>query len=550
MKRKLSLLLAIAMCFSLVTACGSSNTTEESNSSSEATESTSAESSSSTEESENTATATSDVESKVTVAIGGDPGSLSPFSGNSTGGNQIKRTLYEYLIDLVDGEPVNCLMESYEMVSDLVVDITIYDYIHDTDGNPLTASDVAFSYNTAKELGNVDHLDNMLRCEAIDDYVVEVEFEDLKLGDLEEFLLQVPIVTQAAYEASEDAMAATPVGTTGYRLTNFVSGSSLTFEATHDYWQTDESQMSPCAASNVDTIVFDVITEDAQVAISLQSGDIDVASIVQASDVYHFEEGGDYADGFTVYPYMENGIQEIMFNCSDSSPCQDQYLREAICYAIDPEAIVQATYNGDASVAHTFGVSKMVDYNSAWDDEDYYSYDLDKAKELMAQSAYADGVTLHILGDTDDRNTSMMTIIQAQLAEIGITVVQDAYEKAMADSLRMQEDQWDILIGAANSNDYLVNCWKLVFNATDNGGHTIGFVEDDTLQELLDICRDPNTFTQEAVDNFHYYLKDMCYAYALCETYASAVANASIMTDYVCDYKNNCIPGACTYVWN
>ncbi len=538
-KRLLAIVLMSALCVSLVSACGSSDDTSTSE---EAV-------SAGAEETSDAAAASGSYEgSSVVVEIGGDPGSLSPFSGNSTGGNQIKRTLYEYLVDLVDGEPVNCLMKSYEYVTDTIVDVEIYDYIHDTDGNPLTASDVAFSYNTAAELGNMDHLENIVRCEAIDDYVVEFEFAELKLGDLQEMLLQVPVVTQAAYEASEDDMTTTPVGTTGYRLTEFISGSSLTFEATGDYWQTDEAEMSPCSPSNVETIQFDVITESAQVAISLQSGDIDISSKVLNSDVYHFQEGGDYEDGYTVFPYMENGIQEVVFNVSDNSPCKDLNLRLAIAYAIDSNAFVEATYNGDASVAHAFGVSKMVDYNHDWDDADYFDYDRDKAIEYLEQSDY-NGETIRILGDSDDESTSKMTIIQAQLEDIGISVVTMPYEKAMSDSLRMQEDEWEILVGAANSNDYLVNCWKLIWNATDQGGHTSGFGVDDHLQELLDACRDPETFSQENVNAFQDYLNEMCYGIGLCETYAYAVTNDKVV-DYVADYKNNCIPGACTYVWN
>ena len=58
----------------------------------------------------------------------------------------INRTLYEYLIDRNEfgGEMVGCMMKSYEKVGENTYNLTIYDYIYDTAGNHITASDVAF----------------------------------------------------------------------------------------------------------------------------------------------------------------------------------------------------------------------------------------------------------------------------------------------------------------------------------------------------------------------------------------------------------------------
>ena len=75
--------------------------------------------------------------------------------------------------------------------------------------------------------------------EAISDYVTRFTFTALASGDLDALLMECPIVTQAAYEASPDQMATDPVTTSAYKVVEYVSGSKIVYENTGNYWQTD-----------------------------------------------------------------------------------------------------------------------------------------------------------------------------------------------------------------------------------------------------------------------------------------------------------------------
>ena len=85
----------------------------------------------------------------------------------------------------VNGERVNCLAKEITQVDEKTVDVEIYDYIVDQAGNPLTAADVAWSYQSGMDSGNLPKLAAIASVEAKDDYTVRFVFNELSAGDLD-----------------------------------------------------------------------------------------------------------------------------------------------------------------------------------------------------------------------------------------------------------------------------------------------------------------------------------------------------------------------------
>lgn len=539
-KKMLALLLTTAMVVSTLAGCGSNNQSS--------TNTTTTENSTNTEESNGTASGTTSSSDVVHVGIAADPGSLSPFAPMSQGGIAIRRTLYEFLVDREEfgGDMVGLILKDYEQIDDLTYHVTIYDYVHDTEGNPVTASDVAFSYNTGKSSGNLPKLNSIESVTAIDDTTVEFVFtQKLAVGELEGLWMECPIITQAAFEASPDEMATSPVGTTAYKVTEYISGSKIVMERTDNYWQTDTSAMPITAQSNIAAIEFDIITESAQMTIALETGSIDITTGVSNNEVYRFQDGGESADNYDTFQYMNNPANQIYFNCDNGKILQNQALREAIAYAIDAEACLDGAYNGDGKVLKTIGCEKYGDYNDAWTNEDYFEYDDVKAAELLKESGESD-VTLTLLCQNTEDAQSLATIIQAYLLQIGITVEIRPFENAMYTTLTYETDAWDICLAQQGSTDYLVNMWKLGWAEENYDGHAMNFLVDSDLQELLHECLTVEGHTQENVDAFHYYIKDNCYAYGLCQSAGYVVAK-TMVTNILLDSRNCILPGACTY---
>lgn len=537
MKKALALLLSATMLAAALAGCGGGSSSTAGGAASTATTS-------------GAATRSSDRagKSEVHLAITADPGDLSPFSGMSAGGNAIKRTLYEYLVDreTFGGEMKGVLMESYEVLEDGTYRLTLYDYIHDTAGNPLTAHDVEFSFNKAKEIGNLPKLKDIESVAAVNDTTVDFKFSNVSLGSVEALLTECPVVTQAAYEASPDGMSSSPVGSTAYALENYTSGSSMTVKRTGSYWQTDAAKQTLFAYANVETIVFEIITEASQRAIAMETGAIDTTGGLNQTDLDRLAQN----ENFTIVDTFDNSTYYLGFNCSEGNPCANEDLRKAISYAIDAQGVADGAFTGGrGKAAKNLGHEKYPDYNSKWDNEDYYDYNLDKAKEALAASGYKEGeLTLRLVTKTGTSDEAMVQIVQAYLSQIGITVEIGTYEQALYNTYKYDASgtSWDLLLDEAASTDCVANVMKLVLDANNYEYGTLNYVKDNHLQELLEAACGIDTHSDETVGALHDYVKEKCYIYPLAYTMSSKICINEI-TELVGDQRGFTVPGACAY---
>lgn len=543
---KKTMAVAMAMVLSLIglAGCGSK---EPAQTNTEGSNNTEAAASSETTDSNTTESDTqtsSSGESKVVVGLAHDPQNIGPFQGMSAGRIGILYTVYEFLVTTEGGEMKGVLMKDYEKIDDLTYTCEIYDYITDQLGNPVTAADVEFSYNTAMMSGNLPKLGSIDSVKAISDYVVEFKFNKLSIGDLGALWMECPIVTQAAYEASPDEMATDPISTTAFQCTEFVSGSKMVFTNTGKYWQTDASKINNTSKANIDVIEFDIITDSAQLTNALKTNAIDVTNWLSDIDVADFRG----IEGFDVAPIPDNTTYFLLFNCdaAQGAFADNEKFRQALAYAVDSQQLVDGALNGSGNVAYTWGNTNYSDYVSAWNNEDYYSYDLDKAKQLLAESG-ATKTTLNLMIVSTDLNTKLATIIQAQLAQIGITVNISTFDVQLFNEYKYQPDQWDIMLDQGASTSYLVNVWKLGW---DSSGYVHGggenFVKDDKLQELLNAAMDVDNHNDATMDAFHQYLKEQCYGIGLVQS-MSNIAHATKISKITVDARGQVTPGACEY---
>lgn len=489
-------------------------------------------------------TAASAEADKVVVGITIDPGNIGPFQGMSAGRIGILFTTYEFLVSKVDGVRVNCLAKEITQVDEKTCDVTIYDYITDQAGNPLTAADVAWSYNTGIASGNLPKLAAIASVEATGDYTVRFTFTELAAGDLDALLMECPIVTQAAYEASPDQMATDPISTSAYQVVEYVSGSKIVYKDTGKYWQTDDALVPQTSKHNVANIEIDIIPDTAQLTNALKTKAIDVSVWVSATDIADFKG----MDGFTVSQMEENTTEMLVLNCAEGSPFAGNVeLRQAIAYAIDSQLLADGAYNGDARPVKTYGNTKYADYVQKWNDEAYYEYDLAKAQELYAAAGPIDK-TLKLMYVTSDENAMMATIIQAELAELGVNVELCGYDSQLFNQYKYDgADQWDLMLDEAASSTNLANVYKMIWDA-NNYVHAgaLNYADDETLQTLLIAASEESTHSDETMDAFHQYLKEQCYAIGLVQKLTNVAHTDTVKSMATC-FRGQVLPGACEY---
>lgn len=480
---------------------------------------------------------------KVKIGLDSDPAALAPWLGVGVQGRTaVIQMVYEALFsqEVFGGEIVPVIASGFEQIDGVTYHITIRDDVYDSAGNQIKASDVVFSYQTAKELGNMaTFLSSYAGISQVDEFTVELLLVSNDLGAFENTVVNVDIISQAEYEKNADRFVSDPVGTGPYLVTSFTPGSGAILVKNENYWQ-GETPTNLYGNQNADEIEFKVITEPSQVAIALETGEIDFATNVARSDLYLFEGKED----FQIINVPEKLTNVVLYNNSTESPCQDINLRKAISYAIDPQAIIDGVYLGKGDIVKTYGSPSYIDYVDKWDDEEYFPYDVEKAKEYLAMSSYA-GETLVIMTVPGDF-AKVSEIIQAYLTEAGINSEIKSYEMALYNTYRFDPTQWDILPTNKGSGDYLANVFKFSYDARLFRGATQTFLADAQLQTLLEACLNVDTHNDETMDAFHQYLKETATARGLFRRYTSFVANAKI-EDVVINHMNVMFPGASTY---
>lgn len=320
----------------------------------------------------------SQIESRdsVVIAIGSEPETLDPTKGWGHGNSPIvQSTLVRYTADLTFE---NDLAIDYALSEDgLVWTFTIRDDAYFTDGEKLTAQDVAFTLETAKTAqGSVD-LTYMEKAVAADETTVVITLTKPTSIFLNT-LASVGIVPEHAY--SED-YGRNPIGSGPYKLVEWRPQEQLMFTANENYYG-----QAP-AIKNV-TVVF--MSEDAALA-AVQAGQVDVAystATLGTTEVpgYHVEAIASADNrGFTLPVLPDNGeTAENGAPIGNNVTCHLE-LRQAIAYAIDRNAIVDAVLNGFGRPAYS--ENDGMPWNNP---EVAIETDVDYAKQLLADAGWAD----------------------------------------------------------------------------------------------------------------------------------------------------------------
>jgi ABC-type transport system substrate-binding protein len=496
-----ALLMAMCMVLSLV-ACGSGSSSDSEDKSEESESSTAATNGGTTQDA---VQGSSTVES-IVVGLEGDAGTLAPFAFLSGYGNVgVSFNIYEKLCHTnADGSTSMTMIKNVEEIDELTYDITIYDYIYDSAGNNITASDVVFCLETSISFGNSGAFPDFESATVIDDYTFEWKnATPFGANMMYKEFSNLVVVSQKAYEESGDGMATAPVTTSPYVVTEYTPGSSIVLERRDDYWQTDESLISPTGIANVDRIEYKIILDSSQMSMALEAGSIDVAGSLSDADLTYFEDDSEYniIDIPGVMPYL------CLLNATDSSQCSDINLRKAILKAIDPNAIVAAcTVKLDALTS--LSAHCIANYDTAWDSRTIWDADTTEAAAFLSDSSY-DGSTLKLLCMSDSVSEAAAMVIQSELDSLGITVSIETVDMGTLMALESDPTAYDILVAQNGGGAYVEQCWNNAFSYAS--GKTA--INDPVLEEKLNEI--VATADADKLTEFQDYVDEMAYGKGL-----------------------------------
>jgi peptide/nickel transport system substrate-binding protein len=307
-----------------------------------------------------------------------------------------------------------------------------------SDGSPLTAEDVVFSLTRAIDpKGSWGFLFSPVKS------VTKVDDKTVKLNMSEPFAPLLPalstfagsIYSKANFEKWGKDAAQHPLGTGAYMLESWQKGAQLALTKNPNYWQPGKPK--------VDRIVFRVVADDNTRVLQLRSGQVDIIDFVPPNQVEPLMGAG-------LKIHKVDGTATLRYTLNETvKPLDEANVRCAMAHAIDRAAVAKNLYFGLATVARSLLPSSTLYYDGNADPQ---TYDLAKAKALLAKSSVPNGFTVAVnvpAGNQHRQDTAQ--IWAAGLKQIGITLKIEQLEPTTLIQMRNAEKY--SIYNAAWTND-------------------------------------------------------------------------------------------------
>ena len=377
------------------------------------------------------------VSAKDTLIIGNinDVGTMDVYGVSAMQRGRVTMQMYEPLFRIAtSGEYIPLLATSWEWTDSLHVTFHLREGVLFHNGEVFDAEDVLFTLNYAATNENwatyftkVD-LDN---CKIIDDFTVEFAFTEPDGIFMPAIAMVMPILDKTTMEADPESNANGGVGTGPYKFVQWVTGDSVTLERFDDYWG---------EPAYIKTVIFRSVPEITQRTIELQTGGIDFAYDLGATDAEIVNED----PNLTLTTMPGQCVHNLHFNSSEGHVFANEDLRKAAAYAISAADVLQGAYDGAGTVAYSYCSSAVPGYNNDLTEESY-PQNLELAKEYFEKSGVPEGTKIKIIVDDRSYRIATTEIIKNQLAAIGL----DA-----------EIQQFDFMTGYAYAQD-VTNDWDI-----------------------------------------------------------------------------------------
>lgn len=269
-----------------------------------------------------------------------------------------------------------------------------------------------------------------------------------------------------------------PVGAGMYRVVEHSVGSLLVYEAYEDYWDKD--------AQGLARFEYHMMPDSATRANAIQSGEVDWAVV----DNNTYDRLVD-ADGLDAALFDDLAYPNQPMNKAREALAIVE-VRQAINHAIDREALVTVLANGYGIPCSQPWPEGYVAFNTEVGC-DYYDFNPEKARELLAEAGYPDGFELELLSTPPD-GTARTEAVTAMLEAVGITVTVRDLAPGTAGDVWLAQAQGDMLTGTWGGRPDAGQMLQLQYG--ENGFLNPGKHRSDALEEQILLVND-QTLSQE-----------------------------------------------------
>jgi len=426
----------------------------------------------------------------------------------TTADYQIPLNVYDRLFELViiDGSAtlVNSLVKDYSVSDDgLVFSFELRDDVCFSNGNQLTADDVAYSFTRMVALENSEQ-EYLFECVAgYEEFDYSGNYHDavltgIEVADATHFTMTLTkpyagflnilaspaccIYEKASVEAAGDAYGSDPayaIGSGAYVIDNWNHDSGMDLSLNPCYWG---------ETPDFDKVEIQIVPDAETMNLLFQSGELDVLDCDQIdAAVVAATYKTLYADQMIASNRL--GTAYMALNASTEA-FADVAARKAVQMAIDRQTIVDTILNGDARLVDGIYPNGLVGYTE--DNQGWLAYDPEGAVAVLEAAGYtkdANGYyfSFEIANDNNNSATRQLVIqvIEQQLRAVGIDCTITNYDHS----------SWLALRRAGDMEAY-VSTWTADYNDPDNfiatfwgssdstKGRSLGYADEDVMARV------------------------------------------------------------------
>jgi peptide/nickel transport system substrate-binding protein len=235
----------------------------------------------------------------------------------------------------------------------------------------------------------------------------------------------------------------------------------------------------------LDQVTFKIYEDSNALMSALSAGSVDMAAHLTIDQVDSVA-----GDNFQVLEGTMNLVQALYLN-NAIEPFDNELVRQAMCYAVDVDQILELTSEGHGTKV---GTSIYPAFTKYFDESlaDYYTQDVEKAKSLLAEAGYPDGFEMTITVPSNyTPHMNVAEVLVEQLAQVGIqATIQPVEWETWLSDVYVGRDFQSTVIGfdaATLSAGSLLNRWM-----SDNDTNMIGYnnPDYDDLMAQANACTD------------------------------------------------------------
>lgn len=456
-RRKFMLLAAGATGAALLAACGGDDDDDDAGGSGSGATATTAGGSGATAPSGSSATATTGSGSGATAAgtstgdaagepktggilkygIGNDPPTMDPHTFSGAASDMLYGLVYNGLVRYGPTWDIEAaLAESWDTEEDRIYTFKLREGLKFHDGSDLTADDVKFSFDRIMDEATSAYIRPLIMSsfesvEVVDPLTVKITLSEVNAAFLAALALPTAAIVSKAFVEGGGDLKTTMMGAGPFKYISRQPNVEVVLEKHTEYYEEGKPYL--------DGVTLVPLSDDTARSTGLRSGSVDFIDFVPWKDIEAIAED----PGFEVYSDTESsGLWAFMK--TNIEPMDDKIVRQALNYAVNREAVVNSSFFGRGAVMDSIFIPK-----SSWayvDVEGGYSYDPDRAKELLAEAG-AEGFPLQFVCSAETTmHLSGAEVVLANFQDIGIDV-------------DFQTQDWATTVKRQNAGDYEMIMW-------------------------------------------------------------------------------------------